>query len=456
MGEHGVVVVPVALRGRQAGEVDLAGRHDGVLGLAADLVAVDVEHRRERVEAADLLELLEALRDQRGVHQPDAGHGVGVVAELSCGGRGLRRVLVHLRVGQLERAAGRVDVAADERALAVRLVGADLELLDDRRPEPAEQHGSEDEDGEAEPGEQPGAPEDVGEEQHRADQGDQHEDRPAGENRVLARVGHAGEREARDAVVLEHEAVPVQPVAERLEPAEDAEQDPELDVGGGGGALSTCPEPHAAVHHVGDECPDDREDHHDEREAEDEAQPRIGEDVEAGVLAELGVDGAERRPVAPGQVGLPPRHRRGAGEQGDDDRRDDQHQPAVGVHGLAIALDDVVGPARHRHHAEPPRDPAGTAHHEHRHRREHDEEQYPGDDRGREHLAGRERVEPQLRRPDRRQREERDDEARDDDQGGNERPSSSGSASPDRDRGGGVAHRDSSFRRVMSDRRWPR
>ena len=58
-------------------------------------------------------------------------------------------------------------------------------------------------------------------------------------------------------------------------------------------------------------------------EADDELEPRQGEDEEPDVLAELRVVGAERDAVAPEQERLPVARERGRGEPPRNDRDDD-------------------------------------------------------------------------------------------------------------------------------------
>ena len=75
--------------------------------------------------------------------------------------------------------------------------GLDLELLDDARPDQAEQDRGEHQQREPHRRQQPGAPPDVEEEQHRADQRDAHQDALGRQHRVVVGVGDAGEQRAR-------------------------------------------------------------------------------------------------------------------------------------------------------------------------------------------------------------------------------------------------------------------
>ena len=102
-------------------------------------VAVDVERVGEAVEAADLLQLLERRRTTARVEQADVLDRVRVVAHLRGGGRRLRVVLGHVDLVDAVGRPGGVDVALDVRRSAIGLGRPDLELLHDRRVDPADQ-----------------------------------------------------------------------------------------------------------------------------------------------------------------------------------------------------------------------------------------------------------------------------------------------------------------------------
>ena len=87
---------------------------------------------------------------------------------------------------------GSLDVLLDVRRFLGLLVRLDLELLHDRRVDPADQDRGEHQQAEADAGQQPGAPPDVGEEQQRADDRDAEQDRLGRQHGVDVGVAQAG------------------------------------------------------------------------------------------------------------------------------------------------------------------------------------------------------------------------------------------------------------------------
>ena len=163
--------------------------------LAVDGVAVDVQVGREVVVGTDLLELLVRRADTIvGSMQPDArpwcrsrpaaGSAVGL-------GRG-RSSRCTLTLVDAVRRARRLDVALDVRRLLGPLVRLDLELLDDRRVDAADERCA---DSTSRPTPTPGSSQvrrhDVGEEQQRADHRDDREDRLGRQHGVDVGVGAA-------------------------------------------------------------------------------------------------------------------------------------------------------------------------------------------------------------------------------------------------------------------------
>nr|WP_234331063.1 hypothetical protein [Streptomyces sp. NRRL F-4474] len=208
-----VVVDPVVLR--DAADVQLTQADDRVL----PAVPVDGERGREGVVALDLLELLEGRRDDVRVEQAQAGRGVGSRPQLGAV-LGLRdaRVVLDLGPGDPVGVARRLDVLLDVRGFLGLLVRLDLELLHDRRVEPADQDRREHHQAEADDRQLPGAAPQRREEQHGADRGDGHEDRLRRQVRVRVDVPQArpvvGGLEVAG---LHGEPVPVEPVRHRLE-----------------------------------------------------------------------------------------------------------------------------------------------------------------------------------------------------------------------------------------------
>ncbi len=168
------------------------------------------------------------------------------------------------------------------------------------------------------PGSSQVAPDDVGEEQAGADQRDDRQDRAARQHRVDVGVRQAGEAGLVHLVLADGQAVAVQPVGDRLEQHEDAQQHRQVHPGRGRGALAEERlQPQPAVQVVGDRGGDQAHDHHGEREAEHEPVPGQVEGEERDVLAELRVLLAEGHPVAPQQEGAPLPRRGRAADQTD-------------------------------------------------------------------------------------------------------------------------------------------
>src|SRR5699024_289344 len=95
------------------------------------LVAVDLHHVRELVEATDLLHLLERLGDDGRVAKAHTRDGVGLGRKFLAGQLGGRVVGLYLGVRDVVRLACAVDVALDVRALVALFVRVDLEALND-------------------------------------------------------------------------------------------------------------------------------------------------------------------------------------------------------------------------------------------------------------------------------------------------------------------------------------
>ena len=108
-----VVVDPVPLGSRQTVQIQLAHGNHGVVHLAVDGVAVDVERVRELVVGLDRLQLRECRRHDARVDDADARDGGGVVSQLTLAGRGRGLVLLGLRRGQPVGRPGGLDVPID-------------------------------------------------------------------------------------------------------------------------------------------------------------------------------------------------------------------------------------------------------------------------------------------------------------------------------------------------------
>ncbi len=349
VGVAEVVVDPVVLR--DAVEVQLTQTDDGVLVLAVLAVPVDVQVGREPVVVPDLLELLEGRRDHVRVHDADARRAVDLVPQLGLVGRAaLPRVLGDLGVVDAVRLTRRLEVLLDVGRFLGLLVRLDLELLDDRRVQTADEDRREHHQTEADDGQLPGAPPQGGEEQQGAD------DRDAEQDRLGRQIGVGVDvPEARPVVGgleiagLHGQAVPVEPVGDRLQRHKDPEQDRQVPGGGRGGARSGAGDAQPAVEVVGERGGDHGEDRGREAEAQQEAVPGQVEGVEGDVQVELGVLLVEGHAVDPHQPGPPLPRRGGTGDQ-PDQRGDREQQPLlVRRDAHAVAVEALL---LHRHGAQ--------------------------------------------------------------------------------------------------------
>ncbi len=349
VGVAEVVVDPVLLR--DAREVQLTQADDRVLVLAALGVTVHVQVVRERVVVPDLLELLERRRDDVRVHDPDARRGVDVIAEL---GLVLRlagtRVVGDLGAVDAIGLARRLEVLLDVRRFLGLLVRLDLELLHDRRVEAADEDRGEHHQAEADHGQLPGAPPQGGEEQQRADDGDAEENRLGRQVGVGVDVPQARPVVGRPEVAgLDCESVPVEPVRDRLQGHEDADEHRQVPGGSRRGARAGAGDAQPAVQVVRERGGDHGQDGRGEAEAEQEPVPGQVEGVERDVQLELGVLLAERHAVDPHQPGPPLAGRGGAGDQAHQGGDPEQQPLLVGRDAHPVAVEVLL---LHRHGAQ--------------------------------------------------------------------------------------------------------
>ncbi len=398
-----VVVDPVLLR--DAREVDLAQTDDRVLVLAVLGVAVDIQVGRERVVVPDLLELLERRRDDVRVHDPDARRGVDVIAERGLVLR-LARAGVVGDLGAVDAVglARRLEVLLDVRRFLGLLVRLDLELLHDRRVQAADEDRGEHHQTEADHGQLPGAPPQGGEEQQRADDGDAEQDRLGRQVGVGVDVPQARPVVGRPEVAgLHRESVPVEPVGDRLQGDEDADEHRQVPGGRRRGAGAGAGDAQPAVQVVGERGGDHGEDRGGEAEAEQEPVPGQVEGVEGDVQLELRVLLAEGHAVDPHQPRPPLAGRGGAGDQSDQGRDPEQQPLLVGRDAHPVAVEVLL---LHRHGAQrwpqPVRQPDVDADREGHEQAEDEEEtdlgpQGRGEDRGVLHRPVPEPVRPKAR-----------------------------------------------------------
>ncbi len=319
----------------------------------------------------------------------------------------LRVVLTDGGVVEPEGGTRRLDVLPDVRRLLVRLVGLDLEPLHQARPDATEQHGRDREQGEPDTREQPGASHDVGEEQHRTDHGDEHQDVLRRQDGVIARVGHPGD----EAAGLRGQVEPVQPVVDALEQQEHPDQRRELCLRRAGDTVARRLQPDAAVEVVHGRREQQRYEHGRHREVDQEVQPGQAEDVEADVLAEVGVGLAEVLTVGPQQERAPLAGRGDPGEDPEDHADADQQQPAHRRDDLAVALEvGLLGRVRPEDRAQPVGQVEVDPDHERHQATEAGEQQDAGPDQLAEDVAVTNAVEPQLVGPDACEEREGDDQ----------------------------------------------
>ena len=360
------------------------------------VVPVDVELAVERVVAADLLQLVERRRHDGRVEQADRVQGSGAVGEhLLRRRRDGARVVGHLGVGDVVGRARGVDVALEERLLAYELAGTHLELLDDQRVERADDDAGEDEQACADHRDHPVATEDVDEEERGHQHRDGGEDVQRRQDRVDVGVLQAGE--ARDQLLaLGRQREAVEPVRHRLQQDEQADEQAQLGLRGSRRAVALGLQAQAAVEVLHRDDGQDAQEEDAEAEADEEAVERQLERVERQVHVELRIRDAERRRVAPQQVGAP----LGGGRQARDEAEADRDQQGEAA-AVRLERDPVALQARllGRHPAEgrarAPGDPHRQADRQPHERAEDQEHDGPGDDGGGEHLGLVDRHEPQ-------------------------------------------------------------
>ncbi|MEI2713861.1 MAG: hypothetical protein V9G04_11395 [Nocardioides sp.] len=223
VGVDGVQVGPVAAALVEPGLVELAYAQRQRAHPAVQQISVDVEDRSDRVVRPDLLLLLEAALDEQRIHDRQRGRLGGDIA--------IARILGDLAgiLGRFDgvdavRQPGRLHVARDVGRFLVAGRRVDRELLQQPRPDQAEQHRGDEHQRQTGGGQTPGALPDVGEEQQRTDHRDPREDLASGHHRVLVGVVHPRDQRTARA---EH-VVAAQPIVDALQQHEDAEQHRQL------------------------------------------------------------------------------------------------------------------------------------------------------------------------------------------------------------------------------------
>ena len=393
MGVDQVSVQPVVLVVR--GALQLADGDDRVGQVTFTvLVAVDLQHVRELVEATDLLHLLERLGDDGRVDKAHTRDGVGLGSQFLTGQLGGRVIGLYLGVRDVVRLACAVDVALDVRALVALLVRIDLESLNDLGVGHTDEHGRQQQQPEAGHRDHDVLEVDVGEEQNRTDDRDDGEDHQGGLDRVHIRVGST----EGVAAIGKDQAVTVQPVGARTQEHEQAQEHGQVHPCGGGGALSgVVLQAYPAVQVVHDHRGDERQDHGHVHVAEQGLDERQCEREEADVHTELGVVGPEVLSVHELQVDLPVTTRSGSGQQGQDADDEPEEQLAVRVDGLPVAIQPLLFQAhRSNHRFGPVGEENAGADDDGHHQRRDGEQQDPCPQLGQEDRGEADGVEPHV------------------------------------------------------------
>ena len=397
MGVDGVPVDPVALIVAQPVGVQLARRDDVVPQVAVGtVVAVHGQLVGEGVEVLALLELGERRADDRRIEQPDVRRGRLIRRNLLSRRRGLGPVFAvrHVLVGQPVGLPGRGDAATDVFAFLLRRVGLDAELLHDERPTRADDHRAQQQQHHADRGNPQIAQEDGGEHRDRTDQGDGQQDQLGGQHRVDVGVAGAGERLA--AAGVAEEFVPVQPVRERLEQNQRADQRDELDAGRATHRARPAGQPDAAEQVVAQQIRQQAKEGRDEQEVQHQPIERQVEGIETEVHAELRVRDTELTAVQE-QLHLDPvRLPDDAREEPDEDGDADAEQPQPRHHRRAVAGHGIVGPSGgYEDRAVPVGQRQTGEHHPADQERRHHEHDQPGHQGRGEHRPIAELAEPQ-------------------------------------------------------------
>ncbi len=239
------------------------------------------------------------------------------------------------------------------------------------------------------------AAEDVDEEQHRDQHGDGGEDVQRRQDRV--HVGVLQAREAGDELLaLGREGEAVEPVGDRLEQDEQADEQAQLRLRGRRRAIALGLQAQAAVEVLDRDHGQDAQEQDAEAEADEEAVERQLERVERQVHVELRVRDAERRRVAPQQVGAPLRGGRQARDEAEADRDQQREATTVGLDRDPVPLQArLLGRHPPERRAGAPRDPHRQPDGQPHERAEDDEHHGARDDRGGEHRGLVDRHEPE-------------------------------------------------------------
>ena len=138
VGVHNVVVCPVALRVRDAGQVEFPHGHHSAALFAVDRVAIHVQVVRERVEAADLLQSAIGGRHDCRIEQSDVFDRGGIGRDRLRVGLLGRGIFAGLYLVESVGRPRRSNVAGQVLLLFDQFTGTHLELLHDGRIDAAD------------------------------------------------------------------------------------------------------------------------------------------------------------------------------------------------------------------------------------------------------------------------------------------------------------------------------
>ena len=222
--------------------------------------------------------------------------------------------------------------------------------------------------------------------------GDPEQNRLGRQRRIDVGIGRAGD----PAAVGVHEAIPVQPVGERLEHDEEEDQDRDVPAGGQGDLRPRGLEPDRSVQVVHSDREHEREEHRAEAEPEQQPVDRVVPGEERNIAAELRILDAETAAEAPQHPGSPVTLRGQAGTQERDDHNQDEHEPLSRLESNAVTLEVLLlgGQRTERRSQQVGHDHVAADHQGHQ-QAEDDEQHGSGADDRRENAAETNLAEPQ-------------------------------------------------------------
>ena len=362
--------------------------------LAVDRVAVGVELTAEAVELSLALEPVEGPLDDERIEHPDVADRARVAEKVLGGDLVVHAAhLQHLDPVEAEGQAGRLDVAADELCLLLRLRRLDTEVLDHRRIDVAHHKCHERPQADGKRRQHPASTPDVHNQQEDGEQRNEDQEVDRRQLCVDIRVG----RPVDGATGRGRELVAGQPVVGGLHYGEEPKQDREVCLDRRLDPLSQRLEPDAAIEVMEHRRHDQRDHQGPEQPSDHEARERQLEDVEADVLTELGILDAEVATVREQQPLLPSTRDTEACEEGEQRRPTDPNHPGPAAHGQVVPGQQVLfGSGRPDRRSEAICDgQVDEADHEEQRGEQHHQHDLCKEHRS-EHVAVSELIEPQV------------------------------------------------------------